>query len=307
MSTPAIPSPELLEVQLPRLAARWSAGQLADAEYAAAYFLVWRIAVHGRRFASRRSKSDPRPDPAAWLAELESTDGAALRASLIRWFGNYHFLEIIPNVPAAFFGWLRDGWPLKLLTGIPAPLEVLALQAAGNRPVTVIGSWPRASRPVLAKADGCHFLVHDLEHAWKFFHDPALHAAQRRLFGLLLQAVDAGLFAPYRGDPAFAAQFDYVASDMNTHPVHSLRYLAAVLIECLLRREGKSVKEPLSPGGEQEMAEFLAELGRLWEFPEPARSALQCLLKGGFGEGEARLVERGVMGAAGSHQSPAAL
>jgi len=48
----------------------------------------------------------------------------------------------------------------------------------------------------------------------------------------------AGLFEPYRGDPVFAGQLDYLISDMNTHPVHGLRYLCAVLSKAVAR-EGR--------------------------------------------------------------------
>jgi hypothetical protein len=301
---------EDLAVRLPRLAARWQDGELDDAAYAAAYFLVWQMAVHGRRFASRSSKSDGRPDAAAWHRELDASSGEALRAALIGWFERYRFLGVIPNVPAAFLGWLREQWSLSLALCIPSPEEVLRMQAAGCRPVTVVAEYPRALRPVLSKADGFAFLVHDLEHAYKFFHDPRLHAGQRRFFRLLRGAVEAGLFQPYRADAVFSGQFDYLISDMNTHPVHSLRYLVAVLIECLLRREGKGMRELLSPGGEAELTGLIRNLGAGWEFPEPAVAALLRLLDGGFGPADAERIERAIFeapapGRGGPDSSPA--
>jgi hypothetical protein len=295
-----------LAVHLPRLALRWRNGELEDAAYAAAYFLVWRIAVHGRRFASRGSKSDPRPDPDGWLAKLDTASGEALRETLIGWFERYHFLGIIPNVPAAFLGWLQERWPLDLALRIPSPLDVLHMQAAGRRPVTVVADYPRALRPVLTKADGCAFLVHDLEHAYKFCHDSRLHEGQRHFFGLLLKAVNAGLFETYRADPVFAGQFDYLSSDMNTHPVHSLRFLVAVLIECLLRREGKAMREALSPEAEAELAGLIETLGERWAFPGPATAALLRLVKGGFGAAEGERLERAILAtpAAGPMDKP---
>lgn len=284
-----------LAVRLPRLAARWRSGELNDVSYAAGYFLVWQIAVHGRRFASRNSRSAARPDAAGWLAELDESGGDALRASLIEWFERYHFLGIIGNVPAAFLGWLKQGWPLELSLRIPSPAEVLRLQAKGSRPVTVMADYPRALQPVLAKADGFAFLVHDLEHAYKFFHDPQLHAGQRHFFRRLLGAVETGRFEPYRVDPVFAGQFDYLISDMNTHPVHSCRYLIAVLIECRLRREGKEMREALSPEGEAELAGLIESLALDWEFPVSARAALLRLLRGGFGAADAEQIERAVL------------
>jgi hypothetical protein len=279
---------------LPALAARHRAGELAPATYAAGYFLLWQIARHGERFASRTSKHDPRPEAAGWAEAFGQDSDAALRARLVETFGRYHFLGVIPNVPAALRAWLREEWPLTLTERIPSPAEVLALQAAGTRPVTVVAGYPRCLGPVLGKADGFAFLVHDLEHAHRFFHDPRLHAGQRRLFERLAVAVGRGLFEPYRGDPAFAAKFDYLISDMNTHVVHSLRYLAAILVECLLRREGRVPRDPLSPAGEEELAGLLRGLASLWGFPEPAGAAL-LRLAGGFTAADAGVLESTIL------------
>ncbi len=284
-----------LATRLPELAARHRAGELTDACYAAGYFLAWQIALHGRRFASRKSKSDPKPDADAWLPLLASADGDSLEAALIQGFERQHFLGVIPNVPLAFSAWLRGEWPLALTLRIPSPEDVLSMQVAGTRPVTVVADYARATRPVLAKANGFAFLVHDLEHAYKFFHDPRLHRGQRRFFQLLLEAVERGVFEPYRREPIFADRFDYLMSDMNTHVVHSLRFLGAVLIECLLRRESKGMKEALSAGAEAELADVLRGLGDMWRFPREAGEALARLVRGGFSEADAARVEAAVL------------
>lgn len=53
-----------LFARLPGLAQRWRDGAIDDACYAAMYFLYGQLATHGRRYASRRRKADPRPDAA---------------------------------------------------------------------------------------------------------------------------------------------------------------------------------------------------------------------------------------------------
>ena len=283
---------ESLSGMLPRLNAKWRDGALDDATYAAGYFLSWQIALHGPRCASRKSKSKARPDSGAWLSELEIGSGERLRQALLEWLESYQFLGVIPNVTAALSEWLRGGWPLHLLLRVPSPEEVLRLQARGTRPVTVVADHRRALQPLRAKPDAFAFLIHDLEHAHKFFHPPRLHEAQRRFFRLLLAASEAGLFDVYRGDPGFADRFAYLISDMNTHPVHGFRYLGAVLIECLLRREGRGPKDALSPRGEAELTGLLTELGRLGRFPDEALIALRRLPSGRFGTAEAAALER---------------
>lgn len=293
MNPESVNTPAALPIRLSRLALRRQIGELDEALYAAAYFLTWQMALHGRRFASRKSKSESKPDPEAWSAMLDTRSGEPLRTILSHWFERHHFLGVIPNVPAAFLGWLKGLWSLQLSQRIPSPAEVLRMQAAGTRPVTVLADYSRAVRPVLGKADGFAFLIHDLEHAYKFFHDPELHAAQRRFFRLLLAAVEAGWFEAYRADPVFAGKFDYLISDMNTHPVHGLRYLSAVLVECLLRAEGKGPEEALSPQGEAEMSGLLGSLGRFWGFSAPAAERL-LRLPGEFGEADAEVLAEAV-------------
>lgn len=277
------------------LAARHQAGELSDACYAAAYFMTWQTALHGKRYASRTAKSDPRPDAGAWPALLETASSSALEAALLRAFERQHFLGIIPNVAAAFAAWLRAEWPLTLILRIPSPAEVLDMQVLGTRPVTVVADPARAAQPVLTKANGFAFLVHDMEHAYKFYHDPQMHRGQRRFFQLLRDTLRRGALDAYRPDPAFAERLDYVMSDMNTHVVHSLRFLGAVLIECLLRREGKGMREALSAEAEAELADVLRDLGESWRFPPGPQAALARLTRGGFSEADAALIESAVL------------
>ena len=271
-----------LTTDLPQLAARWHSGELSDATCAAAYFLLWQIDRYGTRFASRTTRTVAKPDAEQWRSHLLQTGDTELKKNLTAWFRHYRFFRVIPSVPEALHGWLQQGWPLRLLTHIPTPLQVLDMQVQGIRPVTLISDYSRAIRPVLGKASGFDFLVHDLEHAWKFCHDPDMFHAQRRFFALIARTIQSGLLDTCLSEDIFARQFDYLISDMNTHPVHSLRYLHAVLIECLLRREGKDMRAILSEPSQQELLDIMAALARLWELPPPAGQALINLARGQF-------------------------
>ena len=248
---------QALLTRLPVLAARWRSGEYAAAVFAALYFLHWQIVSHGRSFAARKCKSDPRPDVAAWLATMETAKGEGLREHLLGWLGHYQFRGVTENVPMTLAQWLRGVWPLILREDIPKPLEVLRMQARGCRAVTVLTEYPRLRRPVLSKSDAFAFFLHDLEHAYKFFHSPPLRDSQCEFFAMLEDALDCGVFAPYFGDAGFTGKFHYLMSDMNTHPEHSRQYLRAILVEFYLRREQKGHKQPLSPAAEQMMDEVM--------------------------------------------------
>jgi hypothetical protein len=153
---------------------------------------------------------------------------------------------------------------------------------------------------VLTKASGFDFLVHDLEHAFKFCHDPIQYHAQRGFFSLLAQTVEADRFGPYLADTLFAEKFDYLISDMNTHPVHGLRFLHAVLIECLLRREGKAPGEPLSMTAREEITGFLQELAEQWRLSRDGIRAMIRLGQNRFNDAEARCLEQALLERAAS-------
>jgi len=247
--------------QLPRLAQRWRARELSGAAYAASYFLHWQWALHGNRAVSRRSKSAPRPQLAAWLVDLADTPPTQLEDRLLDFLGDYQYFGVIPNVAQALSAWLRGLWSLQACEHIPTPLQVLEMQTQGTRPVTLISSFPRLLEPVLSKANAHAFMVHDLEHAYKFNHETTLHLAQQAFFKCLWQAERQGRFAAYADDSEFSKKFDYLISDMNTHPAHSTQYLRAILVERVLKSEGKVQADTLSPAGCREIQSLLHATG----------------------------------------------
>lgn len=256
-----------LRAHIPALAARWRAGVWNDAEFAAIYFLHYQIAEYGPRFASRTQRASPKPQAAQVLDTVLTTPHPA--HVLIDLFSTHHFLHVIPNVNHAFGAWLRGTWDIQLYEHIPTPLEVLHLQALGKRPATVVCHYPRMLQKVLSKRDGLHFLTHDLEHAYKYFHDPELHALQRQFFQTLFTMANAGAFGPYLKDAQFSDKFDYLISDMNTHVAHGVHYLRAILIEHALRVEGKAPNERLTFNVHQEIISLLKKIadnaGVAWE------------------------------------------
>jgi len=256
---------QVLLNRLPGHARDRRAGKLDDAVFATLYFLYGQFGTHGARFASRKCKRDPSPDAGACLAGIATMDGEALRSRLLDWLDRYQFHGVIANVPVALAQWLRGAWRLVLREDIPDPREVLRMQAHGVRPVTALTAWPRLRQPVLNKPDAFAFFRHDLEHAYKFFHSPALHAGQRAFFTALDRAIDRGEFASYVGDTEFSGKFHYLMSDMNTHPEHSRQYLRAILVEFYLRRERKRPAEALSPTSER----AITNLMRVVEIPAP--------------------------------------
>jgi len=270
------------------LTTRWRSGELRDAAFAVLYFLHWQIHLHGRRFAARRFKHDARPDPVQWLHELAQVQGVARDELLVRYIERYQFLGVIPNVNIALSQWLQGRWPLVLCEHVPLPVEVLDLQVRGLRPVTLICDAVRARLPVLRKPDAFAFMTHDLEHAYKLFHDARLHNLQRSFFAALQSAQQRDVFAPYARDAEFRTRFDYLISDMNTHPVHSVQYLRAILVEFHLRIEHGGANQALSPAAQRDVADTLCKL----ELGGPVQDVLARLSIGALGATDARVIEQ---------------
>ena len=113
-----------------------------------------------------------------------------------------------------------------------------------------------------------------------------------------------GRFDPYLADACFRTKFDYLISDMNTHPVHGLRFLHAMLIERLLSREGKTPADPLSPAAREEITALLQGLTEQWRLSQNGIRAMTRLAESRFNDAEARHLEQALLERAASpHQN----
>ena len=120
---------------------------------------------------------------------------------------------------------------------IPTPLEMLTAQCEGRRYVTLMTAAEDQSRRFGRHDGALEFLLHDLEHAHKYFGDAELARAQRRFFQLLHARLP--LWPAF--DDEFQSSLDYLASDMNSHPLHMLKYLKAIWLNAF-KRSGQALE-----------------------------------------------------------------
>jgi hypothetical protein len=137
--------------------------------------------------------------------------------------------------------WFRHNRPVRLLSHIPSPLEVLSQQAAGERVVTMFRTELELSRAHRSKLtymsgsqehcrDPLEFLLHDLRHM-EHFCDLDSHDEQVGFFFAVSQ-LNGGQVRKYFLDilgynKALWFELEYVVSDMNCYVSHLLRYLHA--------------------------------------------------------------------------------
>lgn len=149
---------------------------------------------------------------------------------------NFSLKGVAGDSRSGLLGWLNDAYPLILIDYIPSPLEMLAIQCEGKRYVSLL-TKPEFQKRLGRHAGPYEFLLHDLEHAHKFFGDLDCHLGQVKFFRKIRQALDQGFFHKQLRDSQFEREFHYLISDMNSHPVHLLKYLKAIVLNAGIREQ----------------------------------------------------------------------
>ena len=174
----------------------------ADAERTAA-FLLDRVA---RRWGRLR-------DQGARAIELETPldSGPALRR-----FARGRVRGVPEPVVRGLLAWAAGQRPVELLHWIPSAQDVLALQTAGRRCVSLLDDDVALAHGDPRHPDGLSFALHDLCHLEKFV-DPEHHAGQVGFFRAVARALTAPAFIDLerRFDASWRADRDYVIADMN--------------------------------------------------------------------------------------------
>ncbi len=144
-------------------------------------------------------------------------------------FSNFALRSTPLAVNRALLKWAEGHYALKLYFRILSPLEVLKLQREGERCVTVLTKKAELERFVLGERDHLSFTMHDLIHADHFYHENKFTQGQIGFYNLLARSIEAGHFDELLPNKEFAAELDYLISDMNAYPIHLLKCLKAAI------------------------------------------------------------------------------
>lgn len=219
------------------------------AELTAQYVFAHCRARHGSKWLGSRVPGSHKPGP---------EEREALPADPVRLLKTFQLYAVPYDSHAGLLGWLEGRHPLILRQDIPTPDEMLEIQCQGLRYVTLMIE-PEAQFKRYGRHPGAfEFLLHDLEHAHKFFGDPELTRGQRTFFNLLrkLQPRLHGF------SPEFQTALDYLRADMNSHPLHLFKYLKAIVLNEFLRNNRR-----------RELYPFFDEIYGLWEMPPEITAA----------------------------------
>jgi hypothetical protein len=223
---------------------------LAASERACAY-----LTAHVRRAAGARWLQGARVPP----IECEVTSDP------VRLFATKRLCKIEDAVSKGLVAWAHGQRDVVLLERVPAPREVLALQARGARCVSILADDARTT----PHADGLAFALHDLCHMEKFFCEEH-HRGQVGFFRLVDRAMSRDAWSDLeRGfDDAWIADRDHVVADMNGSAIFLFAALKMKLKMAVRRRlaRGRGVEAAAhGPLDELETRAFVDSLEVLFD------------------------------------------
>ncbi|WP_374033508.1 hypothetical protein ACES2I_12170 [Bdellovibrio bacteriovorus] len=274
----------------------WQSKSLSDAEIAAIYILIFSFLRRPKDFLG-----GPHNQPLATLSvssrmscqtffellqkelpeDLRQTKSLARFQrpdDLLSYFCAHSWRSIPLSVAQSLMAWENGLYPLRLLSYVPTPKEVLSMQSEGQRCVSMLQDLTEMQEFVEEGRDVLGFIVHDLIHADHFFADPVKARAQIEFSRRLMVVFGFhDIQVMLQTDAAFKKEFEYLMSDMNSFPLHLLKTFKAVLLGYFKRREGLAMTEALSEATEAEFQRLFESSLKIWELPENAHSAAQRL------------------------------
>lgn len=146
------------------------------------------------------------------------------------------FLKIIRfrNIPdtirIVLLNWFSKKWKILLLDYNPTPYEMLSYQSNGIRIVTIDWECAIKGEFVFGIRDAFEHFLHDFEHCYNFYREEYLYSEQSSFFRKLLSFYpEIEIF--FKVSIAFKKKWEYLISDMNSHPEHLKQYTKAILYE----------------------------------------------------------------------------
>lgn len=120
-------------------------------------------------------------------------------------------------------------YPLIITEKTPSPKELLKIQISGQRVITINEDCELWPTNYYSGRDFLGFILHDLIHADHFFLDPEHRDGQLGFFHFIENILNDEILNKLLFLDSFKTGFEYIISDMNSHPVHLFQTLHALL------------------------------------------------------------------------------
>jgi hypothetical protein len=200
-------------------------------------------------------KSGPNPFQPRLLFPSSSERRGPVSQFLFRYAWRGHS----DRIRRALYRWSCGRYPLLRWKTIPTPLELLEVQAQGRRGVTVFSN-PQEWEQNHQNKSAFEFVIHDLVHADHFFEKDDWQEGQQVFYQFILSRWNEPLIQAIR--QLCPNSFDYLISDMNSHPLHLMRTLHALSLETRKKELGLDLKTRLPESEEKRWCEDLEKLGK---------------------------------------------
>ena len=119
---------------------------------------------------------------------------------------------------------------MQILNYVPTPSELLQFQLEDKRIISFNEDYETWATTLYHGRDFLSFMIHDLIHADHFFANPTNRMGQLGFYHcvrLILQDRNLKILLE---TPTFTEGFEYIISDMNSHPIHLFKTLHARVV-----------------------------------------------------------------------------
>lgn len=165
--------------------------------------------------------------------------------------------------------WSEGDYKLVLKSHIPDSFEMALLQAQGKRAITVFEKAADLEKTYEHSRDAYLFIAHDLEHAAHFFSENTSHHLQKNFIELVRKTFLEEPFFSQWISPHFKKDFDYLISDMNSHPWHMYLSLQQILLNSHKLQTCHFLVDRLAEKEESHFQEKISYLLSRWDMTYP--------------------------------------
>lgn len=225
----------------------------------------------------RKSAKDAKPNHQALIESLCSFEYLWTSEEPAKWLQQWQLRGADLWVQSILKRLWTENLPIVLHDYVAKADEVLYLQASGKRVVCLLWQERYQYRAILHKSDPYEFLLHDLEHLAKFCATSDTERQQTDLARGFLRLASSSLLQQEFLSESFIQGFAYLTSDMNTHPIHALKFLKAIILKEHKRLAGCESFCRLGVSDERRYRETIENVGKLLGLTEQAISVFALL------------------------------
>jgi hypothetical protein len=131
-------------------------------------------------------------------------------------------------------------YPVKVIYEIPEPEKLLSYQLQSERIISFNESFEKWPHEIYGGRDFLSFMIHDLIHADHFFSNNNHRDGQLGFYRCIQKILTDPSLTRLLQNKDFKAGFEYIISDMNSHPVHLFKTLQARVKQTLNHDESTS-------------------------------------------------------------------